>query len=160
MLSFFQSEPKVAGIYRFPRDYVVASYRGSTGYPYVEYDWAAFPLSIEPAALGAATKRALSSFKRSKSGSVETGHIQLISERTGVPKSRLAISKAALVSIKANKSGIEIKPQRNHGLRGDDRGFHEMPETIQLLRPTDTQLGDAILAAFGRTESRTNSVKD
>lgn len=66
-------------------------------------------------------------------------------------KSEAAFHKSTrLVSVIKNLTQIEIKPSRNGGTKGDERGFHYLSNaTIHLAcHASATEIGQAILSAF------------
>jgi len=117
-------------------------------------DYVTLSLNTSPNELGAALGRALDqSVDGVPHPKVWTGLSKPRLDAAGVRSESAFVRGACCVGVRRSEEMV-LKPSRNGGPTGEQRGFTDLPELRLVLsgNPTESELGDALLNALARCE--------
>ena len=139
-----------AAVYKFKRNYVVATQVQIRSGPITEVDWSALPVSANPSDLGRLTTDALNSFSEVvQSATSKTSYRKSVAQSCGIAESALVLSNALLVSVYLEDDILRLTPHRNGGSTSEDRGQHPLDDLeTTIKRSSDQELGQAIMQCF------------
>jgi hypothetical protein len=125
-----------------------------------EVRWKALQLDSSDEEIGTAVMVALNEFREARTPPARIGgYRQAIAEDTGLSASALVISRAQLVAVDEQDGALTLQPHRNGGVKGDERGFHEMSDDrITVGARQSAVLGRALLNAFAISGSATSAI--